>query len=451
MSSEWCKKNGLTLFGENIPDPFYSFEDALMFAKAVRKSFIEQNFTKPTPIQAQSWPILMNKRDLIGIAKTGSGKTLAFMAPIITLLKHNYNAEATGPQVLVLSPTRELAIQIDVEVKKVLPKNIFSVVIYGGVSKTPQIDALNNGTQIVIATPGRLLDLMEMGVTHLKNISYLIFDEADRMLDMGFEPSVKAICKTIPTDRLTAMFSATWPESVQELAASFQKDAIRIHMGSTELTANTDINQKFIFVRKSWDKLKELRKILAQNDGKKILVFALFKKSVRILEEQLREFKPITISSDKSQEAREFALKKFKSINGSLLIATDVAARGLDIKQLELVINYEFPLQVDDYIHRIGRTGRAGDKGTAITILADDEAYYDGFAARDLEAVLQKANQPVPKQISSKAENFRYRARPTKAKFEKIPEAPTFQSTAPSKAIKFNDSDDEPPFKKSKL
>lgn len=442
-ATAWREENKITLFAEKVPDPMTSFEEVQHFPKAVRRSFEAQGFKNPTPIQAQSWPILLQKRDMVGIAKTGSGKTYAFMAPILHLLCNEYNEAAEGPQVCVLAPTRELAQQIDEETKKILPKNVYSICCYGGTSKRPQIEALQQGAQIVIATPGRLLDLCESGVTNLHSVQYLVLDEADRMLDLGFEPSVRAICAQIPRERQTVMFSATWPETVQELASKFQKEVVRIHVGSTELLANNDVTQNFVFVKHGGQKMGELRKILQRYQGKRVLVFALFKKSVNYLEGQLRDIRPIAIHSDKTQEHRERMLETFKKTEGSILIATDVAARGLDVKQLEVVVNYEFPLQIDDYVHRIGRTGRAGAKGTSITILADDEAYYDGFAARDLEKILEKANQPIPKQISAKAENFRHRARPVKQQKEKIPDAPAFESSAPSKSIKFVDSDDE--------
>lgn len=453
MAEAWRTENSITLFAKNVPDPMTTFDEIEQFPKAVRKSFTAQGFEKPTPIQAQAWPILLQKRDMVGIAKTGSGKTYAFMAPILTMLCAEYNEAATGPQVCVLAPTRELAQQIEEETKKILPKALSSICLYGGTSKGPQIQALQKGAQIVVATPGRLMDLCETGMTNLHSVQYLVLDEADRMLDLGFEPAVRAICAQIPRARQTTMFSATWPESIQDLANKFQKEVVRIHVGSTELLANDMVSQEFIFTRHDGAKLAELRKILTKWQGKRVLVFALFKKSVNYLEGQLRDFHPIAIHSDKTQEHRERMLATFKSTEGSILIATDVAARGLDVKELQVVVNYEFPLQVDDYVHRIGRTGRAGATGTSITIISDTEAYYDGFAARDLEKILEKANHKVPQQIAAKAENFRHRARPIKSSKEKIPEAPAFDGAAASKSIKFADSDDDeeqPPKKKAR-
>lgn len=438
----WRKEHSLTVVGKEVPAPFQKFSDCTMFPDTILKSFKVQKFERPTVIQAQAWPILLQQRDMIGIAKTGSGKTLAFIIPAILHIQEQRPLKPGkhGPICLVLAPTRELAQQIEQESQRVLPEGMYCTVVYGGMSKGPQIQALEQGVHICVATPGRLIDLLDSGKTNLNRVTFLVLDEADRMLDLGFEPAVRQICQQLTPERQTVMFSATWPESVQELAKNFQRDAVQIHVGSMELLANPDVTQHFVFVKHDGEKMMHLRKLLQKYQGKRILIFALYKKSVDYLEGQLRSNGVIAIHSDKTQQHRESMLDRFRKTQGCLLVATDVAARGLDVKELEVVINYEFPLTSDDYVHRIGRTGRAGAKGEAYTLLSDNDGYFDGFAARDVERILQNVGQPVPKEVAAKAEPFRFRTKPKK---EKIPEAPAYVASAPSKSMKFADSDDD--------
>jgi superfamily II DNA/RNA helicase len=318
-------------------------------------------------------------------------------------------------------------------------------VAYGGVPKFQQAQQLDKGVAIVVGTTGRLLDLLNDGNLKLDRVKFLVLDEADRMLDLGFEPDVRKICKLVSPERQTVMFSATWPESVQALASTFQKNPIRIHVGSTELHANADVTQHFIFVRQDRDKYRELTKLLDKYWGKRILIFGLYKKSVNFLEQNLKDYYgAFAIHSDKSQQHREAMLERFKKTEGSIMIATDVAARGLDVKSLEVVINYEFPLLSDDYIHRIGRTGRAGAKGEAFTILCDNEPYFDQFAARDVANTLKAVGQAVPPQLAALAAKAGQQVKACrKPAAEKVPDAPSLSAHVPKASFKFDDSDDD--------
>ena len=454
--SDFLQKHEITIHGPTAT-PYTTFEDAELnkyLPEAVKQSFKAQKFKVPTPIQAVSWPYVLKGKDLIGIAKTGSGKTLAYGIPAVNKIVNAkpLNPSVDGPLALVLAPTRELAQQIQVEIEKVLPPNMSSTCVYGGVPKQPQIDALWNGTHVVVATPGRLLDLLEAGATDLKRIEFLVFDEADRMLDLGFEPAIRAICKQAPPadSRQTLMFSATWPDSVRALAAEFQRkdEVVRVMIGGgdeKQLTANANVRMHFTFVSDPYHKLREATQLLDKYRGKRIILFALYKKSVNFLEQRLRgRYNIAPISSDKSQQVREQMLAKFRKEDDCILVATDVAARGLDVKNVAAVINYEFPLQADDFVHRIGRTGRAGASGDAHTILADKEDYFDGFAAKAIEGLLKEAGQPCPRQITQLADTVRHQIKPVnKKKEEKVPDMVPLSAASGNKATKFADSSDD--------
>jgi ATP-dependent RNA helicase DDX5/DBP2 len=442
----WQEEHNLTVIGDDCPMPMTTFAAATMFPAEVHATFKTLKFDRPTVIQAQSWPILLQKRDLVGIAKTGSGKTLAFLLPAILQIQSEKKVKpGDGPVCLVLAPTRELAQQIEVEAQRVVPNGMKCAVVYGGAPKYQQAQLLDQGVSIVVGTTGRLLDLLNDGNLKLNRVTFLVLDEADRMLDLGFEPDVRKICKLVCPTRQTVMFSATWPETVQALASSFQTNPIRIHVGSTDLHANSDVTQNFIFVRQERDKYRELTTLLNKYWGKRVLIFGLYKKSVNFLEQSLKaEYGAFAIHSDKTQQQREANLERFKTTEGAIMIATDVAARGLDVKQLEVVINYEFPLLSDDYIHRIGRTGRAGSKGQAFTILCDVEPYFDHFAARDVVNTLKAVGQPVPAQLAALAAKAGQQVKGNrKPASEKVPDAPSLSAHAPKASIKFDDSDDE--------
>ncbi|KAL8788168.1 MAG: hypothetical protein Q9213_001807 [Squamulea squamosa] len=380
-------------------------------------------FRTPTPVQASAWPFLLSGRDLVGVAETGSGKTLAFGIPCIrsvssaSLLK----TSKTAARAVIISPTRELAVQIHTQMQSLCTptNNIHTACVYGGVPKDPQRLALSTA-HIVVATPGRLLDLIEEGSADLSEVKYLVLDEADRMLEKGFENEIRKIVATIPftnEGRQTLMFTATWPESVRELAATFMKSPVHIHIGENnadgELRANTRIEQRVEVVDPREKESRMLQIIKKYQSGKskndRILVFCLYKKEATRVEGFLRSkgLRVAGIHGDLSQERRMAALEGFKSGECPLLVATDVAARGLDIPAVKLVLNVTFPLTVEDYVHRIGRyvalllqnTFSAprpdGAQGLAITLFTEHDKAQSGA----LINVLKAAGQPVPEEL----------------------------------------------------
>ena len=342
-----------------------------------------KNFTAPTPIQAACWPYLLAGRDVVGVAETGSGKTLAFGVPCVRYIASLGAKERTGIKACIVSPTRELALQIHEQLMKIAgPAGLKATVVYGGTNKDEQRATLK-GTHIVIATPGRLNDFVQEGSIDLSKVDYVVLDEADRMLDKGFEQEVRRIISaTQPTGRQTLMFTATWPPSVRDLADTFMDKPVKVMIGenaSGELRANTRIVQE-VEVMDGYAKQDRLIQILKQyqsgkNKSDRILVFCLYKKEATRIEEFIRRkgFPVAGIHGDLSQQKRQESLEAFKRGTVPLLVATDVAARGLDIPAVRLVINVTFPLTAEDYVHRIGRTGRAGQDGKAITFFTDAE------------------------------------------------------------------------------
>ena len=355
--SAFLKESQITIIGDRVPAPILSF-DELTAPEGVMKAFDQAGFKKPTPIQSMAWPILLSGRDLVGIAKTGSGKTLGFIAPAIMHIAAQPPLKlGDGPIALVLAPTRELAVQIEEETNKVTKRlaSIRTLCVYGGTSKYPQVRALKAGVHILVATPGRLLDMLEARATNLLRITYLVLDEADRMLDMGFEPQIRKVLSQIRPDRQTMMFSATWPQEIRAIAQSFQRDFVRIHIGSMDLTANTDVTQHF-YVVKEFEKMPKLIELFRGFAPQRVLVFVKTKKTCDQLHRELLRMgvNATAIHGDKEQYERDRTLAKFKRDTTGCLVATDVACRGLDIKELDVVINYDFPLNIEDYVHRIG-------------------------------------------------------------------------------------------------
>lgn len=362
-------------------------------------------FAKPTPIQSISWPFLLDGKDVIGVAETGSGKTFAFGVPAINNIITS-GEENPGLSVLCISPTRELALQIYDNLQE-LTKNtsISCVAIYGGVSKDDQINKIRQGANVIVATPGRLVDLINDGAVDLSLINYLVLDEADRMLEKGFEEDIKHIIgSTNAHNRQTLMFTATWPKEVRELANAFMHNPVKLTIGDRdELSANKRITQIVEVLDDKFQKELKLISLLNKyqhgSDGhdNKILVFALYKKEASRIESLLRrnKFKVAAIHGDLSQQQRTQALNSFKLGDCNLLLATDVAARGLDIPNVKYVINLTFPLTIEDYVHRIGRTGRAGQSGVAHTLFTEDEKHLSGALCN----ILRGANQPVPEQL----------------------------------------------------
>ncbi|PIA58767.1 hypothetical protein AQUCO_00500600v1 [Aquilegia coerulea] len=385
------ENNGKEVFvsGNNINESKYkalsSFEEAKLPDEVLQCC---KSFSKPSPIQSHAWPYLLDGRDFIGIAATGSGKTLAFGIPALMHIRHSVNQKTTrrvNPLCLVLSPTRELAQQIaDVLYKAGKSCGARSVCLYGGTSKKPQISALKAGVDIVIGTPGRLKDLMRMGCCRLQEVSYVVLDEADRMLDMGFEPQVRSILSQTCSVRQLVMFSATWPPSVHQLAQEFMDpNPVKI----VEVLDNRARDARLIALLEKYH----------QSQKNRVLVFVLFKKEAARVENMLqRSFKAVSVHGDKDQRDRTKVLGLFKKGTCPLMVATDVAARGLDIPDVEVVINYSFPRTTEDYVHRIGRTGRAGKKGIAHTFFTQQNK---GLAGK-LVNVLREAGQIVPTDLT---------------------------------------------------
>jgi len=385
--------------GQNCPKPCRTFEEA-SFPEYVLEEIRYAGFTEPSAIQVQGWPIALSGRDMVGIAETGSGKTLAFLLPgIVHINAQPYLNRGDGPIMLVMAPTRELAVQIKEEIDKFgKSSKIKNTCVYGGVSKYEQTRALRDGVEICVATPGRLTDFLDQGITNLKRVTYLVLDEADRMLDMGFEPQVRKICSQIRPDRQTLMWSATWPKEVQRLATELCREApVHINVGSGELRANHNIRQ-YVEVCTDFDKHRRLQALVEKiMDGSKILIFVETKKGCDSLTREMRQnnMPALSIHGDKEQSERDWVLKEFKEGRNPILIATDVAARGLDVKDIKYVINFDFPAQIEDYIHRIGRTGRAGATGSAYTFFTENK----GHKAKELIGILREANQPIPAEL----------------------------------------------------
>jgi len=306
-----------------------------------------------------------------------------------------YLQSGDGPIVLVIAPTRELALQIKQECDKFgASSEIKNTVVYGGVPKHTQVRDLRNGVEIVIATPGRLIDHLEGGATNLRRVTYLVLDEADRMLDMGFEPQIRKIVSQIRPDRQTLMWSATWPKEVISLSKDFQNDAYQVTVGSLDLRANTSIKQ-IVEVVTDYEKYNRLCDHLRQyNDGSRVLIFVETKKGCDQLTRSLQtqRMPARCIHGDKTQQERDSTLAEFKEGRFPMLVATDVAARGLDVKDIRLVINFDMPNNIEDYIHRIGRTGRAGAKGLAVSFFTEKATKM----AAELLVILKEAGQEVP-------------------------------------------------------
>ncbi|KAF6152231.1 hypothetical protein GIB67_005885 [Kingdonia uniflora] len=390
----------ITVDGKDIPKPVKEFRD-LGFPEYVMQEVMKAGFVEPTPIQAQGWPMALKGRDLIGIAETGSGKTLAYLLPaIVHVNAQPFLAPGDGPIVLVLAPTRELAVQIQQEASKFgASSKLKNTCIYGGVPKGPQVRDLQKGVEIVIATPGRLIDMLESHHTNLKRVTYLVLDEADRMLDMGFEPQIKKIVSQIRPDRQTLYWSATWPKEVEQLARQSLYNPYKVIIGSSELKANHAINQHVEIVSEN-QKYKKLVTLLEDiMDGSRILIFMDTKKGCDQTTRQLRMdgWPALSIHGDKSQAERDWVLSEFKAGKSPIMTATDVAARGLDVKDVKYVINYDFPGSLEDYVHRIGRTGRAGAKGTAYTFFTAASARF----AKELISILEEAGQKVCPELAA--------------------------------------------------
>ena len=335
----------------------------------------DAGYTEPTPIQANAIPPVLMMKDIIGIAQTGTGKTASFVLPMIDILAHG-RSRARMPRSLILEPTRELAAQVAENFEKYgVNSNLSMALLIGGVSMGDQIKALEKGVDVLIATPGRLMDLFQRGNILLTGCSLLVIDEADRMLDMGFIPDIEEICTKLPKQRQTLLFSATMPPPIKKLADKFLDNPKTIEVARAA-TTNENIKQYLVPVANNAKKRDRLRQLLGQDDVKTAIIFCNRKTTVRELNKSLRQhgFKSGEIHGDMEQAQRIAELDLFKEGKVSVLVASDVAARGLDVKGVSHVFNFDAPWHPDDYVHRIGRTGRAGATGVAYTLITGEDA-----------------------------------------------------------------------------
>ncbi|MFM1873175.1 MAG: hypothetical protein RL398_2597 [Planctomycetota bacterium] len=360
----------------------------LGLSEALLRALRERNYTTPTPIQARAIPHLLQGRDLLGIAQTGTGKTAAFSLPMLDLLtKSARRPQAKRPRALVLAPTRELATQI-ADSCKAYGKHLKlrTTIVFGGVGQTPQVQALRAGVDILVATPGRLLDLINQQHCELGDVEILVLDEADRMLDMGFLPDVKRILARVPEKRHSLLFSATMPDDITALAKKFLRDPLRVEVTPPAATADR-IEQSVIFVQKS-KKRDALAQLLEDPAFVRTLVFTRTKHGADRVARHLDKagIEAHAIHGDKSQGARERALESFRAGKCHVLVATDIAARGIDVKDITHVVNFDLPNVSESYVHRIGRTARAGRDGIAISFCDETEHEY----LRDIEKLIKK-------------------------------------------------------------
>ena len=340
------------------------------------RAIADSGYDVPTPIQKAAIPSVLMAKDLVGIAQTGTGKTAAFVLPMIDILGHG-RSRARMPRSLILEPTRERAMQVSENFEKYGKYHKLSMaLLIGGVQMGDQVKALEKGVDVLIATPGRLMDLFGRGKIMLNDCKLLVIDEADRMLDMGFIPDIEEICSKLPKSRQTLLFSATMPPPIQKLAAKFLNDPKRVEV-ARPATANINIEQKLVLTTAT-KKKDALTDLLKSGDIKNAIVFCNRKTTVRELASSLKRSRLAVgqIQGDMDQSSRISEFERFKNDEINILVASDVAARGLDVKGVSHVINYDVPWQPDDYIHRIGRTGRAGMKGIAITLATNSDAEF---------------------------------------------------------------------------
>ena len=401
------KELELKIHGKDVPKPVKTWNQTGLPSK-ILDMIKKLNFEKPMPIQAQALPVIMSGRDCIGIAKTGSGKTLAFVLPMLRHIKDQPPAvSGDGPIALIMAPTRELVQQIHSDIKKFAKGvNVNCVAVYGGSGVAQQISDLKRGTEIVVCTPGRMIDILCTSsgkITNLRRVTYLVMDEADRMFDMGFEPQITRMVQNTRPDRQTVLFSATFPRQVETLARKVLSKPVEIQVGGRSVV-NKDITQ-LVEVRQESERFLRLLELLGEWYEKgKILVFVHSQdKCDSLFKDLLRHGYPcLSLHGAKDQTDRESTLSDFKSNVCNLLIATSIAARGLDVKDLELVVNFDVPNHYEDYVHRVGRTGRAGKKGIAVTFISEEEERY----APDLVKALVLSEQAVPQDLKALADVF---------------------------------------------
>ncbi|NCB68252.1 MAG: DEAD/DEAH box helicase [Bacteroidia bacterium] len=382
-----------------------TFND-LDIIEPILKALNDKGYKTPTLIQEKAIPMVLQHKDLLGLAQTGTGKTAAFAIPIIQHIYNKPKAVSRKPPIkaLILTPTRELALQIDECIEEYSTyTGVSHCVIFGGVKQNTQVSALKNGVDILTATPGRLLDLMNQGYVHLNDISFFVLDEADRMLDMGFIHDIKRILPKLPEKKQTLLFSATMPQAIATLSGTILKNPVRVEVTPTSSVVDT-VTQLLYYVEKT-DKKDLLIELLSKDKKQSTLIFSRTKHGADKIARLLCKagIGSEAIHGNKSQTARQRALSNFKSNRTRVLIATDIAARGIDIDKLEMVINYDLPEVAETYVHRIGRTGRAGNTGVALSFCAEEEKSYLKDIQRLTGKKLEVANsQPKVRNLSLK-------------------------------------------------
>jgi ATP-dependent RNA helicase RhlE len=382
-----------------------SFKD-LGLIEPLYRALQQKGYTSPTPIQEKSIPSLLRRKDLFGCAQTGTGKTAAFALPILQLM-HEDGDHAKQPYVhaLILAPTRELALQIN-ESFDAYGKNLGlrNAVIFGGVSQQPQEAALRKGVDILVATPGRLLDLMQQGLVKLDRVRYFVLDEADRMLDMGFIHDIRKILAKLPERKQTFFFSATVPAEIRSMADGLLKEPMSVNV--TPVSTPAETVRQFVYHVPKEQKRFLLKRVIEDEEIEHVLVFTRTKRGADRVARDLTKsgIKAESIHGDKSQGARQRALQGFKDRTVRVLVATDIAARGIDVAQLSHVINFEIPEVAETYVHRIGRTGRAGSSGVAITFCSPDESDYlkdvQKLIRKDLKVLALPDLPPAPPRVA---------------------------------------------------
>ena len=356
---------------------------------AILKALQDKNYETPTAIQAKAIPIVLKRKDVLGCAQTGTGKTAAFAIPIIQLIQKIEGRQPGKPamRALIVTPTRELAIQIEENLQSYGKyTKVKHTVIFGGVKQHQQVQALRKGVHILVATPGRLLDLIDQGIISLSTIKVFVLDEADRMLDMGFINDIRKLLKLLPEKRQSLFFSATMPENIVALSRKILQDPLKVEVSPVSSTAETI--QQYLYYTNRTSKKDLLLHILRNPDIEQVLLFARTKRGADRIARHLskKRIKAAAIHGDKAQNQRQKALKQFKAGHIQVLVATDIAARGIDIDKLKYVINYEIPNVAETYVHRIGRSGRAGEEGVAISLCEPEENAY----IRDIEKLIRQ-------------------------------------------------------------
>ena len=370
-----------------------SFDD-LELISPILKALKDKNYTKPTPIQARAIPLVLKRKDMLGCAQTGTGKTAAFSIPIIQLIHRIESKEHGKPSLraLIVTPTRELAIQIDENIKAYSKYTaVKNTVIFGGVKQGKQVEALRKGVHVLVATPGRLLDLISQGIISLNTVKLFVLDEADRMLDMGFINDIRKLLKLLPAKRQSLFFSATMPDNIVALSKKILNNPVKIEVAPVSSTAETI--QQYLYYTNRTHKKDLLFHILKDKNIDQVLLFSRTKRGADRIARNLKKkrIQSAAIHGDKAQNQRQKALKQFKAGDIRVLVATDIAARGIDIDKLNYVINYDIPNVAETYVHRIGRTGRAGEEGIAISLCEPEENIY----VRDIERLIKQKIQIV--------------------------------------------------------